>query len=524
MHVSKDVYVPMRDGVCMALDVYRPEGPGRFPGVVMRTPYLKDAGTSPEEEAAGALANPRARTVQTLVDAGYCVVVSDTRGTGYSEGLYDYYNFEGGPFDGYDTVEWAAEQPWCDGNVGMTGASASAILAYSAAITRPPSLRCIVANMHPADFYFDQWFVGGVFRYESRIGWCTNMLGRIEPRLPGPRESASFERKRDVYQWRYEQYRVRMSAGKNPANLDWLTEMYRRNRYDDYWKSISFVQHLDDFAVPVLHGGVWFDHFIRGTLASHERVGVPKRLFVSPGALGSAPDAGDGGFDRLQVRWFDHFLRGQDNGVLDEPGVRLYVTGAERWIDETAWPFPVTEQELFLADGARLVDAAPGTSEPDVVDHDPSSPNRTARNPADQRRFESRCLTYTTSPLEADTMVAGTPRLKLYASSDARDVDWCVRLCDVYPGGRSRLLNTGALKARHVHSHEAPSDLQPGHLYEFDIEIWPVANLFRQGHSIRVDVSTSDFPFFENNPLSSRNHVFHDVVHPSRLTIPVVAR
>jgi putative CocE/NonD family hydrolase len=547
MDIQKDVYVPMRDGVKLSADIYGSTSSGPRPAVLIRTPYVKGgvsgsmlgAEGRPRTSVVGPMrfrpgTNLTLLTVEPLVEAGYVVLVSDTRGTGHAEGEYDYYNFSGGPSDGYDTVEWLAAQPWCDGNVGMQGASAGAVLCYAAAITQPPHLKAMVPNMHPADFYFDQWFVGGVFRYEDRISWCTGQLSRIAPLDPGDPAEPAYEQKRRVYQQRYERYHRRLTEEKNPIDLDWMVEMYGRRRYDAFWKERSFARQLDRITVPTMHGGVWHDHFIRGTLTSHEGLRVPKRLFVSPGGLDSTGGAGDGGFGRAQVRWFDHFLRGAENGVMDEPGARLYITGAERWIDEPCWPVPVTETSYYLAAGPGggtasahdgLLSREPvGAASPDTLLHDPASPNHTPGSTADQRSFEQGCLTYSTPPLEEDVEVIGTPRLLLHAATDAEDVDWCVRLCDVFPDGRSRLLNAGALKGSHVFSHETPEPLAAGRVYEFAVEVWPVGNLFKRGHRIRIDISASDFPYFEVNPLPSRNQIFHDATHPSRLLLPVVKR
>jgi len=158
------------------------------------------------------------------------------------------------------------------------------------------------------------------------------------------------------------------------------------------------------------------------------------------------------------------------------------------------------------------------------LEHHVGRPNRTPRDPADQRSFEQRCLTYSSTPLESDVEVIGTPRLVLYAATDALDIDICVRLCDVFPDGRSRLLNTGALKGSHAASHEFPTALQPGEVNRFDIEIWAIANVFKAGHRIRVDISASDFPFFEPNPLSSSTELFHDQKCQSHLVLPIVRR
>jgi putative CocE/NonD family hydrolase len=545
MEIDKDTYVPMRDGVCLAVDLYRPDVLTAHAAVVLVTPYQKDAvfqmplGSDGRPIQSLPLPpmpkgfNPMLMSVKPLVDAGFVVAVADARGTGFSEGVYDYYNLEGGPFDGYDLVEWLAEQSWCTGHVGIMGASAAAISCYVTALTAPPHLEAMAANMHPGDFYFDQWRVGGVFRLDNRIGWSVGMHARTGPIDPGDIDAPSYERKRAVYEARFHHYGARVAAGKNAANLDWLTEMYQHDAYDDFWKARSFVARADEIAIPTLHGGVWYDHFIRGTLTSHEAIDVPKRLFVAPGSLMTRTDLGDGGLGQLHVAWFDHFLRGADNGVLDEPPVRLYLMGREEYIDEPAWPVPAVDTEFFLRSGptgsavsindGALAATAPGADDaPDRITHDPAAPNRTPPDVADQRVFEAGCLTYTSEPLDADLEVIGTPRLRLYAATDAPDVDWCVRLCDVDPDGKSKLLNTGALKGSHVHSHEAPIALEPGEIYCFEIEVWQIANLFRRGHRIRIDVSTSDFPFFESNPIGSRNEVFHDAARPSSLAMPVV--
>ncbi len=546
MKVIKELSVPMRDGVHLAVDLYCPDVQSRHAAVLLVTPYQKDGAfdmplgsdgrpipSLPLPPLSPGL-NPMLLSVKPLVDAGFVVAVADARGTGFSEGTYDYYNVDGGPFDGYDLVEWLATRPWCTGSVGIMGASAAAIYCYMTALTHPPHLRAMAANMHPGDFYFDQWYVGGVFRYENRISWSTGMYPRISPIDPGDPGAPAYERRRAVYEARFHQFGARVAAGKNAANLDWLTEMYAHKTYDEFWKRRSFIRRASDIEIPTLHGGVWFDHFIRGTLTSHEAIEVPKRLFVGPGSLATRGDLGDGGYGALQVEWFDHFLRRSGNAAPEGPAARIYLLGKEDYVDEPVWPVPAVERPLFLRTGpsgsARslndgLLGSAPGRSEePDVVVHDPGSPNRTPREVGDQRPFETGCLTFTSPPLDADLEVVGTPHLVLYAESDAPDVDWCVRLCDVDETGRSRLLNTGARKGSHARSHEHPRPLRPGEVYELDIEVWPIANLFRRGHRVRVDVSTSDFPFFECNPLPSVNRVLHDSERPSRLVLPVADR
>ena len=309
------------------------------------------------------------------------MVLSDSRGTGYAEGSYDYYNTVGGPLDGYDTVEWIAEQPWCDGNVGLWGLSGSAVLAYAAALTSPPHLKAVAAYMCPADFYLDQWFPGGMFRYEDRLRWPMLMQSCIAPLDPGPADGPAYERKRQVFEQRYYRHYERMTRGRNPVPLDWATECVSHDSYDEFWQARSFDRRLAGVTAPVLNVGVLHDHFIRGTMRFHEGLTVPHRMLLVPGALDLDATAGDGGLAGLQIRWFDYFLRGAENGVLDEPAVRYYLTGARQWTDQAEWPAPPSRRRC--------------SSPPPAAG--PARPT-TAAWPGSRRAGPARCCSRTTPP------------------------------------------------------------------------------------------------------------------------------
>jgi putative CocE/NonD family hydrolase len=536
MRVEKDVYVAMRDDVALATDLYSPDSEDCRPALLMITPYSKDpVRPSHPLDATGrrvpipGLNGPLPDVVDVVgalvapyVEAGFVVAVADARGSGFSEGAYDYYNLEGGSYDGYDLVEWLADQPWCSGKVGVMGTSAGAIYAYLTAIAAPPHLGAMAANMHPGDFYFDQWRIGGVFRWDNRIGWALALQQLTKPIDPGDPAAPSYERKRAVYESRVRHASDRVVQGRGAVDVDWLTDLYHRDRYDEFWQRHSLIARAAQIRVPTLHGGVWFDHFIRGTLTSHAALDVAKKLIVAPGSL--SRELLDGGYGAASVAWFEHHLLGRENGVDEGPSARVYVTGAEEFVDLEQWPVATVQSEFFLGSGpteGMLTEAFPTDVEaPDVLVHDPQNPLRTPLDVFDQSDFERSCLTYTTAPLNADLTVLGSPTLVLYASTDAPDVDWCVRLCDVDDGGRSRLLNTGALKGSHVRSHEHPEPLRPGEVYRFEIEIWPVSHVFRRGHRVRVDLSASDYPFFEVNRHPSRSEIRHDAEHASKLTMP----
>lgn len=546
MRVDKDVYVAMRDGVGLAIDLYSPEPRERHAALLTMTPYSKD----PVRPARALDATGRRipfpgsddplpdvldfmpTYVAPFVDAGFVVAVADARGTGFSEGLYDYYNLQGGSYDGYDLVEWLAAQPWCSGIVGVMGFSAGAVYSYLTALTGPPHLAAMVANMHPGDFYFDQWRVGGVFRWDSRLTWALAIQNTTRPIDPGDPAAPAYDRKRAVYESRMREVARRVVQGKGAVDLDWLTDLYHRDRYEAYWRGYSLVARASQITIPTLNGGVWYDHFIRGTLNNHAAIEAPKRLIVGPGQLVEHPEVNDGGFAALSVAWFEHFLLDVDNGVEDSPAARIYLTGEEQFIDLESWPMATVESEVFLRSGpSGVVDSvndgvlsphSPVVADPpDELSHDPESPVRTPLDVFDQRDFERSCLTFTSQVLDEDLVVIGSPKLFVYATTDAPDVDLCVRLCDVDEAGRSRLLNTGALKGSHVASHTTPTAMVANQVYCFEIEIWSIANVFRQGHRIRLDVAASDFPLFEINAFPSRIQIHHDPERPSRLVLPV---
>ncbi len=555
MSIEKDVFVPMRDGVSMALDVYKPDSEGPWPVVLVRTPYVKvapdmsDTASSPVQTSArvalGADGRPSSLMlmrmakalvgavppVKAFLDAGYVVVVSDSRGTGYSEGTYDYYNIDSGPYDGYDTVEWIAEQPWCDGNVGVWGISGSGVLALATAITNPPHLKAIVTAAHPVDFYHDQWYPGGVFRYEDRVRWPLLMQECISPLDPGDPQSPSYERKRDIYERRYQGYYERMRQGLNPINLDWAADGVTHDTYDDFWQAKSLTGGLGSVTAPVLTVGVLHDHFISGTIRFFEGVNVTKRLVVGPGSLDVDGEAGDVGMAQLQMKWFDRFLKGIQNGVEDEPATRVYLNGVRQTADFPDWPPAAVETPLYLIARGNDSDTrerelsweSSPQSGRGLLAYDPAAPNRTPADTADQRSFDEKSLVFTTAPLKHDLTVVGYSSLRLYASPDETVVDLCVRISDVQPDGSSRLANLGSLKSSHFASHTEPSNPEGGQVHSFDVHILPICSVFKKGHRIRVAISGSDFPFCAPNPEVSQTPVYFGGEYPSSLVLPVIS-
>lgn len=511
-----DVYVPMRDGVGIPVDLYFPDGPGPFPTVLIRTPYVKSApdlqppspppswlGLTPEGRSSSAIlrlirALP-ALNVLPLIEAGYAVVVGDSRGTGYAEGIYDYYNIDGGPFDGYDTIEWLAEQEWCDGNVGMFGVSGSGVLALAAAVTAPPHLKAVVAMAHAVDFYHDQWFPGGVYRFEDRVRWALVMQGPLAPLDPGAASAPAYEAKRRVFAARYARFFDRMRAGHSMIDLEWATASTQHDEFDDYWRGYDFSPRLADITAPTLTAGVLFDHFISGTTRLFGGLEVPRRMVLVPGMLDIDGTVGDADLPTLQLRWFDRFLKGLSNQVDQEAAVRVHLTGSGAVVEADSWP-PADAEDwvLHLAGGPdgdhALVPQPQSASSLELV-HDPDSPNQSPLDPADQRPFDAGALVFTTEPLTERVIVAGEPLLTLSADPLAADIDLAVRLSDVQPDGSSRLLGTGQLRLRADTSARV-----------IELPMLPVAFDIAPGHRIRLAVATSDYPFLaiRSNPSQLR--------------------
>jgi hypothetical protein len=514
MRSTPDVYVRMRDGVRIPVDVYRPEGPGPFPAVLIRTPYIKSApdlqppaapppwlGLTPEGRSSSAIlrlvnALP-ALNVLPLVEAGYAVVVGDSRGTGYAEGLYDYYNLNGGPFDGYDTVEWLAEQDWCDGNIGMFGVSGSGVLALAAAVTAPPHLKAVVALAHPVDFYHDQWFPGGVYRFEDRVRWALLMQGPLAPLDPGPPSAPGYEDKRRVFAARYARYFDRMRAGLSMIDLGWATASTQHDDFDDYWQAYDFSARLAGITAPTLTAGVLFDHFSSGTTRLFAGLRVPKRLVLVPGMLDIDGTVGGAQLPALQLRWFDRFLKGVENEVDHEAAVRLHLTGSGAVVESASWPPDEAEAwvlHLAANPGAdhALAPEPQAAGSLDLV-HDPGAANPSPLDTADQRPFDAGALVFTSAPAAERVVVAGEPLLTLSAGPLTADIDLAVRLSDVQPDGSSRLLGTGQLRVR---AHAGAQVIE--------LPMLPVAFDIAPGHRIRVAIAASDYPFLAIRPDPAR--------------------
>lgn len=564
--LEEQVPATMRDGTVLYSDIYRPEGEGPWPVILMRSPYEKMQG----EHNFGTYVHP-----SWYARHGYMVVSQDTRGRYASEG--DFYTFRDEEDDGYDTVEWAAGLPGSNGQVGMYGFSYVGATQMLAAVQQPPSLSCICPAITASDYYEGWAYRGGAFSLAFNASWAT-FLSIDTAQRRGDSEAmyrmwAAFANITALYP------SLPLSDFPNlegiaPYFFDWV----EHESYDDYWKQWSIEPRYERINVPALHVAGWYDIFLQGTLknyvelrknAATEAAREGQRLIIGPwwhmpwssraGAMDFGP-AARSRIDEEQIRWFDYWLKGDDNGYLDEPPVRVFIMGANRWRAENEWPLTRAQYTRFYLhsggransmDGdGRLDTQSPFDEPPDVYTYDPRNPvpSQGGRSccyypiapmgPADRRAAEMRpdVLVYTTEPLDRDVEVTGPVTATLYAASSARDTDFVVKLIDVHPDGRAINVAEGLIRARYRDSFERAELLEPNEVYEYTIDLIATSNLFKAGHRIQVEVTSSDFPQFDRNPntgqrLGEYNYadfttaiqsIFHDRGRPSHITLPII--
>jgi hypothetical protein len=549
-----DVPVTMRDGVVLRANVFRPRDDGRYPGILVRTPYGKAEGG-----------------YERFVDAGYVVVVQDTRGRYTSEG--EYVPFEardtGDGEDGYDSVEWLAKQPYCNGRVGTMGASYNAWMQWVLARLRPPHLVAMCAQSISVEL--TELDYPGAFRPARRVHWwMTTIAPDIRRRrgLPGPHTPAEARRIWEEVEgprWLYF-----MPWAELPDFLpEGLAEHVDRWLDDPRARPWGFDEAHSEIEVPNLDFSGWFDH-CNGTMghlrgmqrnARTEAARAGSRLIIGPWSHVSAGQSSVEGFDfgpRAEVdvqgkiiQWFDHWLRGIENGAAASPPVRYFVMGSGRWRDADTWP-PETDGEVdyFLdsegdagdVEGSgRLVRGTHGTGPCDSYVYDPRDPVPTLWTPrlftvpSDRRELEYRkdILYYRSPPLEEEVEVVGYPRAVLFASSSAPDTDFFARLVDDDPSGQALEISYGMVRARYRNSMDREEPLTPGQATEFDIRLGPTACRFGRGHRIRLEITSSDFPNFDRNHNTGGNdlaeiemmpaeqRVYHAGEERSRLTVGV---
>ena len=574
--VQRDVPFQTRDGVTLRADVYRPEAEGRFPVLLSRLPYDKTGRQRPGE-------------IDYFVERGYALIYQDTRGRFASEGD-EYYPLIWEAQDGYDAVEWAAGLPWSDGNVGTMGQSYLGATQYLLLPTRPPHLKTAFPVSASADFH-QSWVyhTGGAFEFGWQIPYAI-LMARDSLARQGLTDTLLPVLERDITDpvIPFAQPLTEAAYRRLPLTCwddllkpvaRYLGDYLRHPDDGPYWWAINLERQLHNINIPMYHVTSWYDIFLRGGLAAFsglrehamdEKARRHQKLLVGPWAhlfpYNSPTSRGTGDIDfgdsakielkETQLRWFDHWLKGIDTGIGDEPPVKLFVMGENVWRDENEWPLARTRYTPYYfhsqgqansAGGDGSVSAeAPGEEPSDHFVYDPDDPVPTrggntliiAVGVQDQREVEARqdVLVYTGEPLREPLEVTGPITVTLFAATSAPDTDFTAKLVDVRPDGYARNLADGIIRGRYRASRTYPTLLQPDTVTKFTIDLWATSHVFLPGHRIRVDISSSNFPRFDRNlntgedPAtgsrfqSARQTVFHDSRYPSHILLPVIPR
>lgn len=524
--------VPMRDGVRLSTHVFRPGAPGRYPTVLLRTPYGKGGDLT--------------QNYLSFLNRGYAVVVQDVRGRNASEGQFDPINQE--VHDGDDTLNWIARQPWSDGGVGMYGGSYLGIVQWKAALSHNPHLKAIFPYVSGDDDYRDRFYSpGGAMKYGHRLSWVSENL-RDPDYAPPP-----FLK----YIWELPTRHADLLAAGRTVPL-WQTAADHPS-FDKFWKDSSVRERLKDIHVPVYAVGGWYDNYVESDLdaftalrhnheANRVMIGPWPHVFSTPFANVSFGKDAIVPLRKEQLAWFDRWLKGKDS-LEERPPVRIFVMGLNQWRDEEDWPLArAKDLKLYLNPGGGLGAEPAKNTPPDNFVYNPSNPVKTHGGavccnntvfpwgPLDQRAVETRkdVLVYSTPPLPKDMEVTGPVKMILYAASSAVDTDFTAKLVDVFPSGEARILCDGILRTRYRESLEHPKLMTPNEPYRLAIDVGVTSNLFRAGHRIRVEISSSNFPKYDRNPNTGRRvaddkefrranqTIFHDRERHSYLLLPVV--
>lgn len=558
---EEDVPVRMRDGVTLRCNVFRPADGKPAPALIQRQPYNKNAAQC------YVYAHPA-----WYAWHGYVTIVEDSRGRYASEGTF--YPLRHDAVDGYDTIEWAAAQPWCNGKIASFGFSIPGVNQLLAASERPPHLVTAMPGFYPQGMYEGFTHVGGTFGLAAVMDWAMLLSTEAARRardpslLPKIRAVAAC-----VGRWNPTLSLREIPFLLEPTLMPFLSDYFRHPLYDAYWQDIELGPRAERIDIPCLHISGWYDSFITQTIEAYERFvalgRADHRLFVGPwyhipwtqqvGCIDFGDDAKNL-VDEVQLAWLDAHLKGKREALERIPPVRIFVTGENRWRDSACWPLPGTQSaSLYLHSQGRanslsgngtLSWQAPGTEPPDFYVYGPEAPvqsagghsccmpQNTPMGPADQAGVELRndVLVYTSTPLDQPLFVAGKVTAVVHAATTAHDTDWVVKLCDVSPDGRSINLQEGVVRARYRDGATVDRPIEPNRVYEYRLSVGVVCHRFKPGHRLRVQVTSSNFPAWDRNPntgdslgseppfgwVVANQTIFHDGARPSRLELPII--
>jgi hypothetical protein len=540
--VERNIPIEVESGLTLAADHYFPKAAGRFPTILVRSPYGRELRGGPVGLIYGFM-------LRRLAERGYHVIAQDTRGRYESEGEFDPFTFE--VWDGRTTIDWISQQPWFDGHLGMTGPSYLGYTQWAAAIEpeRTPHLKAIMPIMTSSQF-FTVIHADGAFALDTVLHWMqiTFLAGRPD-------------RKRQFISPQEEDRRLQRVFNHLPLHdLDCLLLGERVDFYQDAlthtdrcglrWRWIDLSERVGNVEAAAHLMTGWYDFMLRELLADYARLveaGRQPHLTIGPWYHADARYLVAAIQNALD--WFDTHLKGQPHKLRAKP-VSLYVMGAEEWRDFAAWPPPAVRIRHYLREGQRLSIEPPAAGEqPDRYRYDPADPTPNLGGPLinlphgavmDNRVLEERSdvLTYTTPPLDRDLDVIGPIRLELYARSTLAHTDFFGRLCDVQPDGKSLNVCDGLLRVKPEAQVEHPEHNGRARncgeeTLHLEIDLWATAYRFKRGHRLRLIVSSGAHPRWARNTgaaeplgtattlLAADQTILHDCAHPSALILPV---
>jgi hypothetical protein len=526
VEVDYNVQIPVRDGLRLSANLFKPVPrmvEEKFPAVLEMIPYRKDDWRYRSDH----------QRMTYLARRGYVGCRLDVRGTGSSPGIArDEYTPEETQ-DGYDSVEWLAAQPWCNGNVGMWGISYGGFTAIQVAMLRPPSLKAIVPMYATDDRYTDDvHYLGGCLTGSEFAQYAVSQVG-MNAMPPGLKQAGP--------DWA-DRWKARLEQ-----TSPWLIEWLRRQTDGPYWRSGSLAPDYDRITCAIFHIGGWADGYTNPVLRMQANcANAPRKALIGPW-VHSTPDWAYPGptIDWLHemVRFFDYWLKEIDTGIMAEPALTLFrqeytppepfpteVNGT--WHSEAAYPIERTRYQSFYL-GEKILQEAPcPNAGADLYPHRPtlgtaaalcwgggSAPNGLAR---DLRPDESLSLTYTGPPLEQPVDIIGFPEAILFLSATAPVAHVVVRLTDVAPDGSSALVSTGILNLTHRKGHTRPVPLTPGQIYEISVQLKACGYRFLAGHRLRLSLASAYWPVIWPSPYPAENSLHRGPAQPSRLILPVI--
>jgi len=527
-----------RDGVRLTANIFLPADHTHLPTILIRTPYGKGVDLIPNYQA--------------FVDRGYAVVVQDVRGRYESEGTFEQLHHE--PEDGEDTLNWIAAQPWSNGKIGMIGGSYLGITQWKAALRNNPHLKAIFPVVSGDDDYRDRYYSrGGALKLGHRLEWMAENL-----KVPGYQPDFN----RFIWHLPLRTSDVAATGRRSEA----YQEAMEHPAFDSFWQAISTREQLDKIRIPVFAVGGWYDNYAQSDLeafsALRKSTGL-NHLLIGPWPHNMSYQFADADFGpessvpvrRLQLQWFDQWLTGKDSPIASSAPIQYFLMGTNKWREAREWPPAEARPLVLYLDSSGHANTATGDGQlrrgvsareaEDAYTYDPHNPVPTRGGavccnprvfpwgPLDQRTVEKRAdvLVYSTRPLRRDLAVAGPVKVVLYISTNARDTDFTAKLVDVFPDGRARILTDGILRLRYRKSLEKAELALPGKIQEIAIDAGETGNVFRAGHQLRVEISSSNFPKYDRNPntggpiaeetrlLAARQRIYHGGTHASRIEL-----